>query len=174
MVKQYKQVFKDEVLKEMENNGLSVSQVAGKYKISPKTIYNWLDKKDPELREVLKENRQLKAELEVMVKLVKRLSVDLKKDLVKQIQQATNSYRLLKATCRSLNIHHSLAYQSVKPITSLRQQDIVEAVKAYQINHPTAGSRPMAKAFQINRSTSQKYRRLAKVSAVIKIRRAEI
>ena len=74
MVKRYKQIFKDEVLKEMRNNGLSVSQAAGKYKISPKTICNWLDKKDPELREVLKEDRQPKAELEVMVKLVKRLS----------------------------------------------------------------------------------------------------
>ena len=79
MNKRYKQVFKDEVIKDMKDNNLSVHQLAKKYKISPKSVYAWLDKKDPELKKVLKENRQLKAENNLMVQLIKKLAVDSKK-----------------------------------------------------------------------------------------------
>ena len=53
MAKRYKQVFKEEVIKDMKKSGLSVHQATLKYKLSPKTIYAWLDGKDPDLRQAL-------------------------------------------------------------------------------------------------------------------------
>jgi len=71
--------LKQEILANMKQSGLSVYEVAKKHEISPRTIYGWLNKTDINLKEILKENRQLKAENEVLIRLVKKLSADIKK-----------------------------------------------------------------------------------------------
>ena len=63
----------------MKDNGLTTYEVAKKHKLSPKTVYNWLNNVNPDMKDVLKENRQLKAEVKVLVELIKKLSVDCKK-----------------------------------------------------------------------------------------------
>ena len=51
--------YKDQVIEDLKDNNLFVHQPAKKYKISPKSIYAWLDNKDLELGKVLKDNRRL-------------------------------------------------------------------------------------------------------------------
>ena len=140
MAKRYKQVFKGEIVKDMKKSGLSVHQATAKYKLSPKTIYAWLDGKDPDLRQALKKIRHLEAENEVLVKLVKRLSVDLKKDVISYLKEVAGGFSRLKSIALRLGIHPNLADKQSPQLRQQSQSVIIRVVIDYQVRHPTAGT----------------------------------
>lgn len=79
MTKDYNQNFKDQVLVDMKQSGLSAGEAAKKYKISPHAVYKWLDQVEDnpgDYRKLLKEYKQVKAQNEVLCSLVKKFSAD--------------------------------------------------------------------------------------------------
>lgn len=78
--------IKDEIIKKIKHEGLSVMDAAKQYGISDKTIYNWLGTKARgtvsilEHNKVKKENEQLK---QIIGDLTIKMSMDAKKGLSK-------------------------------------------------------------------------------------------
>lgn len=78
--------IKDEIIKKIKHDGLSVVDAAKQYGISDKTIYNWLGTKARgtvsilEHNKVKKENEQLK---QIIGDLTIKMSMDAKKGLSK-------------------------------------------------------------------------------------------
>ncbi|MFM2424284.1 MAG: Transposase [Candidatus Parcubacteria bacterium] len=78
--------IKDEIIKKIKHEGLSVIDAAKQYGISDKTIYNWLGTKARgtvsilEHNKVKKENEQLK---QIIGDLTIKMSIDAKKGLSK-------------------------------------------------------------------------------------------
>ena len=78
--------IKEEILKKIKHDGLSVMDAAKQYGISDKTIYNWLGTKARgtvsilEHNKVKKENEQLK---QIIGDLTIKMSMDAKKGLSK-------------------------------------------------------------------------------------------
>lgn len=76
--------IKEEIIKKIKHEGLSVMDVAKQYGISDKTIYNWLGTKARgtvsilEHNKVKKENEQLK---QIIGDLTIKMSIDAKKGL---------------------------------------------------------------------------------------------
>ena len=80
MAKQYNQNFKDQILVDMKQSGLSVYEAAKKYQVNANTIYRWLDQSagsnSDQVRSLIKENRQLKREVKMLCSLVKKFSAE--------------------------------------------------------------------------------------------------
>ena len=77
----YSEQTKATILKDIRQQGLSVSQAAKKYQVSVKTIYSWINAPDAvSAAKLLAENRQLKRELESSLRIIKRLAADSKKN----------------------------------------------------------------------------------------------
>ena len=76
----YKQSFKDQVLNDLKESGLNIPEIAIKYKMHPSTVRRWLEELDgrqsPNMKQVLKENKSLKAQVDVLCGLVKRFSIE--------------------------------------------------------------------------------------------------
>lgn len=78
--------IKDEIIKKIKHEGLSVMDAAKQYGISDKTIYNWLGTKAKgtvsilEHNKIKKENEQLK---QIIGDLTIKMSMDTKKGLSK-------------------------------------------------------------------------------------------
>lgn len=76
--------IKDEIIKKIKHEGLSVTDAAKQYGISDKTIYNWLGTKARgtvsilEHNKIKKENEQLK---QIIGDLTIKMSMDAKKGL---------------------------------------------------------------------------------------------
>ena len=75
------QEIKNKILDDIKANSLSVAQASKKWKVSPKTIYNWQDEvsSPSKIKSLKKENRELKADCKAYIKLIRQLSVSLKK-----------------------------------------------------------------------------------------------
>ncbi len=70
---------KDEAIDQVKNKGMPVSEVANKYSIDPRTIYNWLKKEvNGSDRNLILENNRLKKENEQLYNLLGRATVELK------------------------------------------------------------------------------------------------
>lgn len=78
--------IKDEIIKKIKHEGLSVMDAAKQYGISDKTIYNWLGTKARgtvsilEHNKIKKENEQLK---QIIGDLTIKMSMDAKKGLLR-------------------------------------------------------------------------------------------
>ena len=76
----YKQSFKEEVLNDLKQSGLGLSEIAIKYKMHPGTLRRWLEESEagglPSRRQLLKENKALLAKVDVLCGLVKRFSIE--------------------------------------------------------------------------------------------------
>ena len=71
---------KDEAIDQVKNKGMPVSEVANKYSIDPRTIYNWLKKEvNGSDRNLILENNRLKKENEQLYNLLGRATVELKR-----------------------------------------------------------------------------------------------
>ena len=80
MAKAYAQDFREKVLEDIKQNNLSAREAAKKYKINNNTVYNWLnspDGHDPQkMRDVLRENKQLKEKYRLLKELVKEFAIE--------------------------------------------------------------------------------------------------
>lgn len=71
---------KDEAIDQVKNKGMPVSEVANKYSIDPRTIYNWLKKEvNGSDRNLILENNRLKRENGQLYNLLGRATVELKR-----------------------------------------------------------------------------------------------
>lgn len=72
--------IKDAAVDQVKNKGMPVSEVASKYSIDPRTIYNWLKKEvNGSDRNLILENNRLKKENEQLYNLLGRATVELKR-----------------------------------------------------------------------------------------------
>lgn len=72
--------IKAEILNNVRNNGMSVSEAATKYSITSRTIYGWLKKEVVGSdRNLILENNRLKKEIEQLYNMLGRATVELKR-----------------------------------------------------------------------------------------------
>lgn len=72
--------IKAEALNNVRNNGMSVSDAAHKYGVTPRTIYGWLKKEVAGSdRNLILENNRLKKEIEQLYNMLGRATVELKR-----------------------------------------------------------------------------------------------
>jgi transposase-like protein len=71
------QSIKDEIINQVRNNGMTVSETATKYGVTSRTIYGWLKKGviDND-RNLILENNRLKKELEIAYRIIGRFTAD--------------------------------------------------------------------------------------------------
>lgn len=70
--------LKSEVIDQVRNNGMSVSQAANKYEVNPRTIYGWLKSGIVDNdRNLILELNKLKRENEQLYKLLRRATAEL-------------------------------------------------------------------------------------------------
>jgi transposase-like protein len=71
------QNIKDEIINQVRNNGMSVSEAAIQYDVTSRTIYGWLKKGviDND-RNLILENNRLKKELEIAYRIIGRFTAD--------------------------------------------------------------------------------------------------
>jgi transposase-like protein len=68
---------KAEVVEQVRNNGMPVSEAATKYGITSRTIYSWLRKGVVNSdRNIILENNRLKKELEIAYRIIGRFTAD--------------------------------------------------------------------------------------------------
>ncbi len=68
---------KAEVIEQVRNNGMPVSEAAAKYGITSRTIYSWLRKGIVNSdRNIILENNRLKKELEIAYRIIGRFTAD--------------------------------------------------------------------------------------------------
>jgi len=68
---------KAEVIEQVRNNGMPVSEAATKYGITSRTIYSWLRKGVVNSdRNIILENNRLKKELEIAYRIIGRFTAD--------------------------------------------------------------------------------------------------
>ena len=69
--------IKAEVIENVRNKGMSVSEAAAKYGITSRTIYTWLRKGVVDNnRNLILENNRLKKELEIAYRIIGRFTAD--------------------------------------------------------------------------------------------------
>ena len=69
--------IKADIIHEIRNNGLSVTEAGDKYNVSPKTIYTWLRSGVVDgNRSLILENNRLKKELEQAYRILGRLTAE--------------------------------------------------------------------------------------------------
>lgn len=69
--------IKADIIHDIRNNGLSVTEAGDKYKVSPKTIYTWLRSGVVDSnRSLILENNRLKKELEQAYRILGRLTAE--------------------------------------------------------------------------------------------------
>lgn len=72
--------FKEAILRDMRESGLSVYEAAKKYEVTPNTIYRWLEQTNlVKNKDLIKEIRSLKAENKILLDLIEKLSIRAKK-----------------------------------------------------------------------------------------------
>lgn len=79
MPQTYDREFKTRVVSDIKDAGLSAAEAARKYRISPHTVYRWLQADATGSDEVLKLRKRvrlLEGDLEAMTRLVKKLSLE--------------------------------------------------------------------------------------------------
>ena len=69
--------IKAEVIEQVRNNGMPVSEASTKYGITSRTIYSWLKKGVVNSdRNLILENNRLKKELEIAYRIIGRFTAD--------------------------------------------------------------------------------------------------